>query len=122
MLSLGLSIYPTTLGAGMVDHIILVGHNGKVFDILGIQKRKDKPSNWFLENRRSENPLMKKVMSGRNFLTYFGTYTAAQLKIKITVLMTMARATRLPRYETTSWRISTSSCLFRDKSFPWVRL
>jgi hypothetical protein len=38
-----------------------------VLFILGIQKRKDKPLNWFLENRLLENPLMRKVMSGRKF-------------------------------------------------------
>jgi Transposase IS4 len=38
-----------------------------VLFILGIQKRKDKPSNWFSENRLLENPLVKKLMSGRNF-------------------------------------------------------
>jgi hypothetical protein len=39
-----------------------------VLFILGIQKRKDKPSNWFLNKRLLENALVKKVMSGRNFL------------------------------------------------------
>jgi Transposase IS4 len=38
-----------------------------VLFISGIQKRKDKPSNWFSENRLLENPLMKKVLSGRKF-------------------------------------------------------
>jgi Transposase IS4 len=38
-----------------------------VLFISGIQKRKDKPTNWFSENRLLENPLMKKVMSGRKF-------------------------------------------------------
>jgi DNA polymerase III epsilon subunit-like protein len=40
-----------------------------VLFISGIQKRKDKPSNWFSENRILENPVMKKVMSGRRFFT-----------------------------------------------------
>jgi DNA polymerase III epsilon subunit-like protein len=38
-----------------------------VLFISGVQKRKDKPSNWFSENRLLENPVMKKVMSGRKF-------------------------------------------------------
>jgi hypothetical protein len=37
--------------------------------ISGIQKRKDKPSHWFSDNRFFENPVMKKVMSGRKFFT-----------------------------------------------------
>ena len=40
-----------------------------VLFISGIQKRKDKPSNWFSDNRLLENPIIKKVMSGRKFLT-----------------------------------------------------
>jgi Transposase IS4 len=40
-----------------------------VLFISGIQKRKDKPANWFSNNRLLENPVMKKVMSGRKFLT-----------------------------------------------------
>jgi hypothetical protein len=45
--------------------------DGKTFHkrtFLGIQKRKDKPSTWFSENRLLKNPLMKKVMSDRKFL------------------------------------------------------
>jgi hypothetical protein len=38
-----------------------------VFFISGIQKRKDKPSNWFSNNQLLENALVKKIMSGRNF-------------------------------------------------------
>jgi hypothetical protein len=44
-----------------------------VLFILGIQKWKDKPLNWFSENRLLENTLMKKEMSGRkvfNILWY----------------------------------------------------
>jgi len=37
--------------------------------ISGIQKRKDKPSNWFSDNKVLENPVMKKIMSGRKFFT-----------------------------------------------------
>lgn len=37
--------------------------------ISGIQKRKDKPTNWFSDNRILENQIMKKVMSGRKFFT-----------------------------------------------------
>jgi DNA polymerase III epsilon subunit-like protein len=37
--------------------------------ISGIQKRKDKPSNWFSDNRLLENPVMKTIMSGRKFST-----------------------------------------------------
>jgi hypothetical protein len=37
--------------------------------ISAVQKRKDKPSNWFSENRILENPVMKKVMTGRKFFT-----------------------------------------------------
>lgn len=40
-----------------------------VLFISGIQKRKDKPSNWFSENRILENQIMKKIMSGRKFFT-----------------------------------------------------
>lgn len=40
-----------------------------VLFISGIQKRKDKPSNWFSNNRLLENLVMKKVMSGRKFFT-----------------------------------------------------
>ena len=35
--------------------------------ISGIQKRKDKPSNWFSDNSLLENPVMKNIMSGRKF-------------------------------------------------------
>jgi Transposase IS4 len=38
-----------------------------VLFILGIQKGRTNTSNWFLENRLFENPLVKKVMSGRKF-------------------------------------------------------
>jgi hypothetical protein len=38
-----------------------------VLFISGIQKRKDKPSNWFSNNQLLENALVKKIMSGRNF-------------------------------------------------------
>ena len=40
-----------------------------VLFISGIQKRKDKPSNWFSDNRLLENQVMKKVMSGRKFFS-----------------------------------------------------
>jgi hypothetical protein len=40
-----------------------------VLFVSAIQKRKDKPSNWFSENRLLESPLIKKIMSGRNFFT-----------------------------------------------------
>jgi DNA polymerase III epsilon subunit-like protein len=38
-----------------------------VLFISGIQKRKDKPSNWFSENKLLESSQIKKVMSGRKF-------------------------------------------------------
>ena len=38
-----------------------------VLFISGIQKRKDKPSNWFSDNRLLESTVIKKVMSGRKF-------------------------------------------------------
>lgn len=38
-----------------------------VLFISGIQKRKDKPSNWFSENKLLESTVIKKVMSGRKF-------------------------------------------------------
>lgn len=37
--------------------------------ISGIQKRKDKPSHWFSDNKLLENPVVKKIMSGRKFFT-----------------------------------------------------
>jgi hypothetical protein len=40
-----------------------------VLFISGIQKRKDKPSNWFSQNPLLESHAMKKVMSGRQFFT-----------------------------------------------------
>jgi Transposase IS4 len=40
-----------------------------VLFISGIQKRKDKPANWFSDNRILENQIMKKVMSWRKFFT-----------------------------------------------------
>jgi hypothetical protein len=40
-----------------------------VLFISGIQKRKDKPSHWFSDNPLLENPVMKRVMSGRKFFT-----------------------------------------------------
>ena len=40
-----------------------------VLFISGIQKRKDKPSNWFSDNKLLENQVMKKIMSGRKFFT-----------------------------------------------------
>jgi Transposase IS4 len=40
-----------------------------VLFVSAIQKRKDKPSNWFSENRLLESPLIKKIMSGRKFFT-----------------------------------------------------
>lgn len=40
-----------------------------VLFISGIQKRKDRPTNWFSNNRLLESPIMKKVMTGRRFLT-----------------------------------------------------
>lgn len=38
-----------------------------VLFISGIQKRKDKPTNWWSENKILESSLIKKVMSGRRF-------------------------------------------------------
>jgi hypothetical protein len=38
-----------------------------VLFISGIQKRKDKPSNWLSNSRLLENPLMEKVMSSWKF-------------------------------------------------------
>lgn len=38
-----------------------------VLFVSAVQKRKDKPSNWFSENRLLENPIVKKIMSGRKF-------------------------------------------------------
>jgi hypothetical protein len=35
-----------------------------VLFILAIQKRKDKPSNWFSENELLESTMIKKIMSG----------------------------------------------------------
>lgn len=40
-----------------------------VLFISGIQKRKDKPSHWFSDNRMLESPLVKRVMTGRKFFT-----------------------------------------------------
>jgi DNA polymerase III epsilon subunit-like protein len=40
-----------------------------VLFVSAIQKRKDKPSNWFSENRLLESPTIKKIMSGRKFFT-----------------------------------------------------
>jgi hypothetical protein len=40
-----------------------------VLFISGIQKRKDRPSNWFSENRLLENTTMKRIMSGCKFFT-----------------------------------------------------
>ena len=40
-----------------------------VLFVSGIQKRKDKPSHWFSDNKLLENPVMKKIMSGRKFFT-----------------------------------------------------
>jgi hypothetical protein len=40
-----------------------------VLFVSAIQKRKDKPSNWFLENCLLESLLIKKIMSGRKFFT-----------------------------------------------------
>ena len=37
--------------------------------ISGIQKRKDKPSHWFSDNKLLENPVVKNIMSGRKFFT-----------------------------------------------------
>jgi Transposase IS4 len=37
--------------------------------VTSIQKRKDKPSNWFSDNKLIECPLVKKIMSGHKFLT-----------------------------------------------------
>ncbi|MFM7529124.1 MAG: exonuclease domain-containing protein [Nodosilinea sp.] len=38
-----------------------------VLFISGIQKRKDKPTHWFSNDRMLENPIMKQVISGRKF-------------------------------------------------------
>ena len=35
--------------------------------VSGIQKRKDKPTNWFTQNSILENPIMKRIMSGKKF-------------------------------------------------------
>jgi hypothetical protein len=40
-----------------------------VLFILAIQKKKDKPSNWFSENELLESTMIKKIMSGRKFFT-----------------------------------------------------
>jgi hypothetical protein len=38
-----------------------------VLFVSAVQKRKDKPSNWFSDNRILESTIIKKIMSGRNF-------------------------------------------------------
>ena len=40
-----------------------------VLFVMGVQKRKDKPSNWFSDNKMLESPVVKKIMSGRKFYT-----------------------------------------------------
>ena len=40
-----------------------------VLFVSGIQKRKDKPSNWFSNNPLLENPVIKKITSGKKFFT-----------------------------------------------------
>ena len=40
-----------------------------VLFVASVQKRKDKPSNWFSNNRILELPICKKITSGRKFLT-----------------------------------------------------
>ena len=40
-----------------------------VLFVSSVQKRKDKPSNWFSDNRILESQVMKKIMSGRKFFT-----------------------------------------------------
>ena len=40
-----------------------------VLFVSGIQKRKDKPSNWFSNNPLLENPVLKKITSGKKFFT-----------------------------------------------------
>jgi Transposase IS4 len=40
-----------------------------VLFVSGIQKRKDKPSNWFSNNPLLENPVMKKITSGKKCFT-----------------------------------------------------
>lgn len=40
-----------------------------VLFLSGIQKRKDKPVHWWSEDPMLENPIMKKIMSGRKFFT-----------------------------------------------------
>ena len=40
-----------------------------VLFVSAVQKRKDKPTNWFSDNRILESQVMKKIMSGRKFFT-----------------------------------------------------
>jgi hypothetical protein len=48
--------------------------------VTSIQKRKDKPSNWFSENKLIGCPLVKKIMSGRKFLTILRYLHVCELK------------------------------------------
>jgi hypothetical protein len=52
----------------LLDKIVRYTNEYGLF-ISGIQKRKDRPSNWFSENRLLENTTMKRIMSGRKFFT-----------------------------------------------------
>ena len=38
-----------------------------VLFLMGVQKRKDKPSNWFSNNPNLESQVAKRIMSGRKF-------------------------------------------------------
>ena len=91
-----------------------------VLFISGIQKRKDKPANWFSTNRLLENPVMKKVMSGRKFFTILRYSHCCPLHNQDQMPSTTIQVTKWRRYKT-SWKKGTSNYSFQDNSFHWMR-
>ena len=51
-----------------------------VLFVTSIQKRKDKPSNWFSHNKLIDCPLVKRIMSGRKFLTILRYLHVCEMK------------------------------------------
>ena len=91
-----------------------------VLFISGIQKRKDKPANWFSTNRLLENPVMKKVMSGRKFFTILRYLQCCPLHNQDQMAVGYN-----PSYKVAEVRDflekGTSNYSFQDNSFHWMR-
>jgi Transposase IS4 len=93
-----------------------------VLFISGIQKRKDKPSNWFSENRLLENPLVKEEMSGRKFFSILWYLHCCPVRNKDHSADGYDPSYKIAEVQDYLENWYLNLFLFRDNNFPWMRL